>query len=66
MDAPDYSILKKEELLKLIVDYEKRFEAIRGLLYYEYGYVSSDDLLGFIDKLIPKHIKGKKLSKKSQ
>jgi len=62
----NYTILPKEELIKIIVDYEKRFEAIRGLLYYEYGYVSNDDLLGFIDKLIPNQVQAKKLSKTNQ
>jgi hypothetical protein len=65
MDAPNYDLYSKEELIKVVVDFEKRFEAIRGLLFYEYGYISSDDLLGFIDKLIPPHIQAQKLEKKS-
>ncbi|MBW2988403.1 hypothetical protein DRJ48_03975 [Candidatus Woesearchaeota archaeon] len=61
MDEQNYEDFTKEELITIIKDYEKRFQAIRGLLYYEYGYVSSDDLLGFIDRLIPKGIKARKL-----
>ena len=59
--APKYEEFSRDELLQVIKDYEQRFQSIRGLLFFEYGYVSSDDLLGFIDKLVPKHIKPKKL-----
>ena len=58
---PKFEEMTKENLLTIIQDYEKRFQVIRGLLYYEYGYVSNDDLLGFIEKLIPKHIQAKKI-----
>ena len=51
----------KDELLRVIRDYEERFKMIKGILYYEYGSVSNDDLLGFIDRTLPKDIKPKKL-----
>lgn len=53
--------MSKKELLKIIRDYEDRFSIIKGILYFEYGYVSNDDLLGFIDKALPKDTKPKKL-----
>ena len=51
----------KDELLRIIRNYEERFRMIKGILYYEYGSVSNDDLLGFIDRTLPKDIKPKKL-----
>jgi hypothetical protein len=50
-----------EDLIKTIKDYEERFSIIKGLLFYEYGSISNDDLLGFIDKAIPKKVEPKKL-----
>jgi len=53
--------LPRDELIKIIRDYEERFSIIKGILYFEYGYVSNDDLLGFVDKALPKDIEPKKI-----
>ena len=53
--------MTKEELLKIIQDYEERFSIIKGILYFEYGTISNDDLLGLIDKALPKDVQPKKL-----
>lgn len=59
---PHYELYSRDELLEVVEDFETRFQTIRGLLYYEYGRISSDDLLGFIDRLVPKYIQPRKIS----
>ncbi len=61
MEKPDYKNMDHEELLKVISDLEERFRVIKGLLLFEYGSISNDDLIGIIHDSIPPYIEPKKL-----
>jgi hypothetical protein len=54
--------MDKADLLKVIADLEERFRVIKGLLLFEYGSVSNDDLIGIIHDTVPPYIEPKKLN----